>query len=260
MAKNATLALCTQKGGTGKTTTSIEIAAYACARKRSVLLIDFDPQGSLSDVLGVDNDENATIYDVLTGDVAAPLARQKTSFGADIITANETLAYASGLADDFSRLKDAIAEARRAKPYDLVVIDCAPMPQTPAAFNALSAADWVLMPTLARRQAVKSLTKTIKTIQAFADANLGAPRIAGVALCDHFGQTRIGRAWQTGVQAFCDEQGLSLLEPAIRHSVVVDEAQSAHVPLSIFAPSHPATLDYRALCTHVLDIVEEVRS
>lgn len=258
MAKPIVVALPTQKGGTGKTTTAVELAAYVSKQNKRVLCVDFDPQGSLSDVLDIEQETSATIYDVLLGKVSVADAVQAYTYddaSIDVIPANEALAYAgSALSENLDLLNDAIESTAG---YDIVVIDCAPMPQTSMAFNALRAADWVVLPTNTERQATKSLTKTIKTIKAFMDANGGAPKVAGVLVCDHVQGTTMGKAWLRAVDAFCAQNDIRLIGTVVRHTVKVDEAQTAHAPVSMRFPRSTAGEDYLAACKQLMAIITQ---
>ena len=251
--------LCAQKGGACKTTTAIELATQASLNDLNALVIDFDPQGSLSDVLGIENEESATVYDVLAGDVEPADAVQRyDAHGVriDVIAANETLAYVGSILDrDFNVLADRIANVCDANEYDLVIIDSAPMPQTSMAFNVFAASDWVIMPTRTTRQAVKSLTKTVQTMQAFADANLGSPKIAGVLIGDYDARGATWQMWHEGIERFCEARGIRLFDTHIRHTVKVEDAQTAHAPVSLFSPHATASLDYRAFCADALSLM-----
>lgn len=244
----------TQKGGSCKTTTVVEVAGEAARSGACVLVIDLDPQGSLSDLLGIENEQSATIYDVLAGYVPAVDAVQRwerKNVAFDVIAANENLAYVGSLIqDDFGALKRAISDLCAATSYDLVLIDGAPMPQTILAFNALTASDWVLLPTRASRQYVQSLLKSARTIERFAATNGGKPAIEGVVLCSHAGHHANPKHWESVATLYCRKKGIVLHDP-IRHSTAVEDAQTEGMPVVLFKRSRPVARDYRNFCAEL---------
>lgn len=245
----------TQKGGSCKTTTVLEMMGEAARSGARVLAIDLDPQGSLSDVLKIENRRSATIYDVLAGYVTAADAVQRWEHKAvrcDVIAANENLAQVGTLIDGNYHVLAKALEPIRTN-YDFVLIDSAPMPQTALAFNALYASDWVLVPTRASMQYVDSLPKTVTTIEAFANANGGRPSIAGVVLCDHPSRDD-ARNWEAVARLYCDRVGIRMFDP-VRHSCAVCNAQTARLPVVLHARSRPVAKDYRRLCAELFELV-----
>lgn len=244
----------TQKGGSCKTTTVLEVAGEAARSGMRVLIIDFDPQGSLSDLLGVEHERSATVYDVLAGYVEASDAVQRwerKGVGFDVLAANENLAYVGNLIqDDFGALKRAIADLCLVKPYDLIMIDGAPMPQTVLAFNALFASDWVLLPTRASRQYVQSLLRSAHTIEKFAAANDGKPVIEGVVLCDHSAHIASSKHWEGVATLYCRKKGI-VMHDRIRHSSAVEDAQTEGLPVVLGNRGRPVARDYRRFCAEL---------
>ena len=161
------LAVANQKGGVGKTTTSINLAASLTLAGRRVLLIDLDPQGNATMGSGIDKRTvKATVYDVLLG--AQPLsgAKVKASANYDLVPANRELAGAEvelvGLPERETRLREAIKEVEDG--YDFVLIDCPPALNL-LTVNGLCAAQAVMIPMQCEYFALEGLSDLVQTIK-----------------------------------------------------------------------------------------------
>ncbi len=161
------LAVANQKGGVGKTTTSINLAASLALAGRRVLLIDLDPQGNATMGSGVDKRTiNPSVYDVLLGSVAIGAARRKTNAQYDLTPANRELAGAEvelvNLPSRETRLKDALNEVR--EQYDFILIDCPPALNL-LTVNGLCAAHAVMIPMQCEYYALEGLSDLVQTIK-----------------------------------------------------------------------------------------------
>lgn len=161
------ISITNQKGGVGKTTTSINLAASLVKRGERILLIDMDPQGNATVGCGVDpNDIESTIYDVLLGEANADDAIIKSKCGVDVMTANGDLAGAQvELLNEIGReLRLQKALTPKQDSYDYIFIDCPPALNV-LTINALVASDSVLIPMQCEYFALEGLSALIATVR-----------------------------------------------------------------------------------------------
>jgi len=161
------LAVVNQKGGVGKTTTTVNLAAALAQAGKRVLLVDLDPQGNATMGSGVDKRTiNPSVYDVLLGSVAIGAARRKTNAQYDLTPANRELAGAEvelvNLPSRETRLKDALNEVR--EQYDFILIDCPPALNL-LTVNGLCAAHAVMIPMQCEYYALEGLSDLVQTIK-----------------------------------------------------------------------------------------------
>ena len=159
------IAIVNQKGGVGKTTTCVNLAAALIEKGKKVLLCDMDPQGNATSGMGVDKGAGKTTYDLILGDVSAKDIVVRTDFG-DVLPANKALSGAEielvYIPEREYCLKKSLDELRNL--YDVILIDCPPSLGL-LTVNALCAADGVIIPVQCEYYALEGLSDLIYTIR-----------------------------------------------------------------------------------------------
>ena len=161
------IAVINQKGGVGKTTTTINLGAYLAKNGHSVLLVDMDPQGNATSGLDINKQNlDATMYEVLFGEIVAqqPVIRETSIEGLYILPANARLAAAEIDLAQEERREYKLKEALKNMNYDYVMIDCPPALGL-LTINALTAAQKVLIPVQAEYYALEGLGQLLDVIQ-----------------------------------------------------------------------------------------------
>lgn len=185
--------LVNQKGGVGKTTTSVNLAACLAAKKKRVLLVDCDPQGNATSGYGIQKSElDGTIYDVLINGQGIDDVLQKTEYRVDVVPANIELAGAEvelvAAISRETRLKKALDAVRER--YDFIIIDCPPSLGL-LTLNSLAAADAVLMPIQCEFYALEGVSQLMNTIRLVRDNLNPALAIEGVVMTMYDSRTKL---------------------------------------------------------------------
>ena len=190
MSNSRILAVVNQKGGVGKTTTSINLGTALAAVGRKVLIVDFDAQGNASTGLGVGvRQRKVTSYDVVVDRIPLEEAAMKTLVpGLDIVPGDENLAgVETALADDPKRsfrLRDALrgyCERVTENAYDIILIDCPPSLSS-LTVNAMTASDSLLVPLQCEFLAMEGLSQLLRTVQIVKNGLNPSLNIQGIVL------------------------------------------------------------------------------
>ena len=250
------LAITNQKGGVGKTTTGVNLAASLAAAQRRVLLVDLDPQGNATMGSGVDKRNlRATVYHVLLGSKRIPdVTLRSENGGYDVVPANRELAGAEvelvGVAHRERRLKDALGEVVHG--YDFVLIDCPPALNL-LTVNGLTAAQAVMIPMQCEYYALEGLSDLVETVKRVR-AHLN-PSLEIEGLLRTMFDPRNTLALQVSAQ-LVEHFGDKVYRTVIPRNVRLAEAPSHGVPALKFDSTSKGAQAYLALAGEMLSRVE----
>ena len=245
-------AVANQKGGVGKTTTSVNLAASLARMQKNVLLVDLDPQGNATMGSGVDKSTlDKSIYDVLTGqeNIANALAHPQDS-GFAVLPANGDLTAAEVELLDMdgreTRLKTALAEI--SAKFDYILIDCPPSLNM-LTLNALVAADGVLIPMQCEYYALEGLSALTNTIEAVKETLNPALRVEGIVRTMFDPRNRLTLEVSDQLKEFFSD---SLYRTVIPRNVRLAEAPSFGQPVIVYDKASSGALSYIALAGEML--------
>ncbi|KHK99114.1 chromosome partitioning protein [Microbacterium mangrovi] len=246
------IAMCNQKGGVGKTTSTINLAAALAHYGRRVLCVDFDPQGALSAGLGIATHEIPTIYDLLldTKRDAHEVIVSTRVDGLDVIPANIDLSAAEvHLVNEVAR-ETILSRVLRgvAHEYDVILIDCQPSLGL-LTVNALTAAHGVIIPLECEFFALRGVALLVETIDKVRDRLNPSITLDGVLATMYDPRTLHSReVLERVVEAFGDD----VLETVIGRTVKFPDASVSGLPITEFAPEHSAAQAYLRLARELV--------
>jgi chromosome partitioning protein len=243
-------AVANQKGGVGKTTTAVNVAACIAEAGYPTLLIDIDPQANATVGLGAARGLRPSVYDVLAGDCDAAQAVHATSVdrlflmpaGAGLAGANVELPRVAG---SETLLRDALAPL--AGRFAFALLDCPPS-LGPLTVNALVAADRLIVPVQTEYYALEGLAALLDTVALVQRELNPRLRVAGMLLTMHDNRTRLGRDVAAEVRAHFPEL---LFDTVIPRNVRISEAPSFGVPITVHDPHCAGSDAYVALAKEV---------
>lgn len=246
------VAVANQKGGVGKTTSSVNLAAALGRLEKKVLLIDLDPQGNATVAIGVDKDQlNASVFEVLVGDIKAKAAIVHVEqANIDLIPANGdlTAAEVTLLEEDMGpkRLRKALKKSR--ENYDVIIIDCPPTLNM-LTLNALAAADGILVPVQCEFFALEGLSAlmdTIDTVQSHLNPTL---HIDGILRTMHDRRNNLANDVSNQLVSHF---GMKVLQTIVPRNVRLAEAPSYGESIIDYDPSSNGAIAYLALANELI--------
>jgi chromosome partitioning protein len=243
-------AVANQKGGVGKTTTAVNVAASVAEAGYETLLADLDPQCNATVALGLPKDAEPNVYDCLTGELALPDATRQTGIGhLDAVPSTPDLAGANvelpRLAGSESRLREALGDVRDR--YLFTLLDCPPS-LGPLTVNALVAADKVIVPVQTEYFALEGLAGLLDTLSLVQREVNPRLTVAGMVLTMHDGRTRLARDVEREVREHFPEL---VFDSVIPRNVRLGEAPSYGLPVIHHAPASAGAAAYLRLAKEV---------
>lgn len=239
------IAMCNQKGGVGKTTSSINIGGALSQYGRRVLIVDFDPQGAASVGLGINaNTVDATIYNALfDSSMDVHDVVQHTEFeNLDIIPANIDLSAAEvQLVTEVGRerILASVLQGVRDE-YDVIIIDCQPSLGL-LTVNALAAADGVIIPVAAEFFALRGVALLMQSIEKVRSRINPQLEVYGVLVTMYTSTLHCEEVLQRIYEAFQDK----VFHSVISRSIKLPDSNVAAAPITIYAPNHKTAKEYR---------------
>ncbi len=242
-----------QKGGVGKTTSSVNLGAYLAEHGKKVLLIDFDPQGNMTSAVGADDELNG-IYNVISGKVSLFEAIQRTPIenmfvvGSNINLAGANVELAAIENNEFY-LKRHLGQVLY--DWDYIIIDCPPSLGI-LTVNGLVAADYVIVPLQCEYFALEGLSmlmKTIKNIQKSLNPDLS---LLGIVFTMFDVRTRLANDVVKEVREYFKGK---VFDSCIPRNVRLSEAPSHGLPINLYEPRCAGAISYEKLAREVIERV-----
>lgn len=232
------IAIANEKGGTGKTTSALNISAHLAAQGNTVLLVDVDPQANATHALGFAAEAvPLSLYHALLGEMdVLSLIRRTDIASLDLLPASKDLAGATvellDMEERETRLRELLEPLKEV--YDVIVLDCPPSLGI-LTVNALAAADWVLVPADASLFAVEGVRQLMRTLELIRENLAIEVELAGIIRTMHDRRSRLTRRVERELKAFFREHVWDTTIPKstdIAEATMVKKSVFAHAPRS----------------------------
>lgn len=250
---NKIIAIANQKGGVGKTTTTINLSATLAEKGKKILMIDLDPQGNASSGLGVNKDAlEKTIYQLMIGmNTFDECVQRNVLENLDVLPANVNLAGVEietlDMEDRNYILSKKIEEEK--DNYDFILIDCPPSLNS-LTINSMTTADSVLVPIQCEYYALEGLSQLIYTINLVKDRLNPKLEIDGVVFTMYDGRTNLSLQVIENVRENLNQ---NIYNTIIPRSVRLAEAPSYGLPINIYDSKSTGANAYRALAQEIIE-------
>lgn len=250
-----TIAIANQKGGVGKTTTAVNLAACVASTGTRVLMIDMDPQANATSGLGLEKRSGASIYGVLLGQEDINSVIQHTDYeNLDIIPSEVDLCGAemelAKLENHLVRLRNAIEPIKAESRYDLILIDCGPSLNV-LTLNVFSAADHLVVPLQCEYYALEGISMITRVLNQIRDSAVNPDLdLLGVIMTMFDGRTRLSRQVVDEVRSHFEDR---VFETNIPRTTRLAEAPSFGQPIIYYDPYSAGAAAYEVLAQELLE-------
>lgn len=251
------IAIANQKGGVGKTTTSINLSACLAEARKRVLAIDMDPQGNMTSGLGIDkNNVEYTVYDLIIGeaDIEKVICKEALD-NLDVLPANVDLSAAEieliGVDNKEYIIRDEVEKVKNN--YDYIIIDCPPS-LSMLTINAMTTADTVLVPIQCEYYALEGLSQLIHTIDLVKERLNPKLEMEGVVFTMYDARTNLSLQVVENVK---ENLNKTIYKTIIPRNIRLAEAPSHGMPINLYDSKSAGAENYRLLAEEVIHKGEE---
>ena len=250
------VSIANQKGGVGKTTTAINLSTVLAKKGKKVLMIDADPQGNGTSGVGVDKDQQFSVYDVLIEDIEIENTLQKTQVrNLDLCPSNINLAGAEvqlvSMENREYKLKEKVDKIK--DKYDFIIIDCPPSLGL-ITLNAFTASDSVLIPVQCEYYALEGLGQLLNTIELVKKRMNKSLRVEGALLTMYDARTNLSNQVVKEVKNYFGDR---VYKNVIPRNVKLSEAPSYGLPITLYDARSKGAKSYDKFVKEFLKANEE---